>query len=108
VREIQSLPSGLGELREGEATVELRFVNSRGQTEAWVMKAEPDILDVMGRIGKLGVVWKAYIDDQTDSRLGTQSEHIARLLRHLQHHHQELGHRAAEDCDVLSGKVRLQ
>lgn len=43
-----------------------------------------------------------------EERITEQATSIARLLRHLEYHHQELGHHSAEDCEVLSGKVRLQ
>lgn len=84
------MPEGLGRLKEGEQTVELRFVNSEGQTEVWILKGEnvgPN--RICGLTG--AVVWRAYLDDGMDTRLGNQRASIQRLLDHLEFHHNKLG-----------------
>jgi hypothetical protein len=42
-----------------------------------------------------------------ERRLKEQGDSIARMVRHLAYHHQELGHHSTEDCDILSGRVHL-
>lgn len=90
MREIKNLSDGLGQLREGEQSVELRFVNQQGETEVWILKgANVGPNRLAGLTG--ATVWKAYIDDGVDSRLGLQREIIERLYRHLDQHHDNLG-----------------
>lgn len=90
MREIKSLPDGLGQLREGDTTAELRFVNTKGETEVWILKGvDPVRLTGSSEAGIRGVVCKAYIDDGVDARLGLQREIIERLHRHILAHHDD-------------------
>lgn len=90
MREIKNLPSGLGQPKKGEQTAELRFVNAKGETEVWLISIE-----IAEEVTK---VWKAYIDDSVDSRLGLQRMSIERLQRHVQLHHDRDGIVQALEC----------
>jgi hypothetical protein len=106
-----TVPTELGELKPDEQTVEIRFVNTKGQTEVWIYRLAPQLagawaLNLPQRI-RDGAVWEAYIDEGVDARLATQAGSIERLTPHLEYHHNELRHQSFEDCDVLSGRVLL-
>lgn len=97
------VPAQLGRLKRGEATVELRFVNTDGETEAWII--DKRALDL--RFIRDSCVSRAYIDDGVDSRLANQGETIGRLTKHVAYHHDQLGMVPAEACPVLKGEVKL-
>lgn len=100
MREIQRLPIDLGQLKEGESTVELRFVNTKGETEVWILKGDKaNPAWIAHEIN--AIVWKAYIDDGVDHRLELQRMIIDRLQRHVLAHHDELGYAVAEDCKTV-------
>jgi hypothetical protein len=99
-----------GEIKDSETDVEIRFVNTKGETEVWVYRLSPQLgenwrLSLPQRV-RDGRIIAAYIDEGVDSRLATQAGSIERLTKHLEYHHNQLGHKSFEDCDVLSGRVK--
>lgn len=72
----------LGQMRQSERTAELRFTNTRGRTEAWIVAVTPTELQETFRQS----VSEAYQDDAVDSRLGRQAEIITRLMRVIEKH----------------------
>lgn len=96
----------LGSLKAGESTAELRFVNHKGQTEAWIIQLGSDYMKLQRRVYH-GEVIAAYIDDGVDSRLANQAETIDRLTKHIAYHHDQLGMVPAEACPILKGEVKL-
>lgn len=97
MREISNLPGGLGQAKDGETTVEVRFVNSKGETEVWLLKTGA-INSFLKLATAAAPVWKAYVDDGMDTRLANQRASIQRLLDHLEFHHDKLGPVAILGC----------
>lgn len=73
----------LGALKPGEIAVELRFVNTEGETEVWMVDANQDFLSSIRRGRDTPL---AYIDDGIDIRIANQKRTIDRLLAHTQFH----------------------
>lgn len=100
-----------GMLHGAESTIEVRFKNSEGQTESWILdvavlptKIEPfDLRAFLLKDNGLRIRSVA-LDETTDARLSTQAESIGRLLKHLSHHHNELGQRTAEECTWMAAQ----
>lgn len=86
-------PDKLGKPRHDQDTIELRFVNDWGQTEAWFVAIGTGDLNQFRES-----VVTAYLDDAVDTRLGRQAKIIERMSAHIQHHHDEAGIVSAETC----------
>jgi hypothetical protein len=76
----------LGKPDPKQPIVELRFVNTNGDTEVWLLRR--DTLDFEG-LSDPTRVRMAYLDPGVDSRLGTQAQSIERLQAKLDAHHTE-------------------
>ena len=73
----------LGTLKPGEVAVELRFINTDGETEVWMVEANKDFLSAIRRGRDTPL---AYIDDGIDIRIANQRNTIDRMLSHLHMH----------------------
>jgi hypothetical protein len=73
----------LGTLKPGEVAVELRFINTDGETEVWMVEANEDFLSSIRRTRNTPL---AYVDDGIDVRIATQKRTIDRLLSHVKFH----------------------
>jgi hypothetical protein len=73
------LRSDRGRLKDGETTVEVRFINEDGETECWLVE---DFVSEHIRER----VKASYIDDGVDARIANQAESINRLLDHVKYH----------------------
>lgn len=77
----------LGSLKPDGGLIEVRFTNTDGRTEVWMVpndiwgQASEGALEILRPHVKL-----AYLDYGVDSRLGLQRDRIDLMLRHIQQH----------------------
>jgi DNA-binding response OmpR family regulator len=80
-----ALPNELGYLSTENKTAEIRFTNGNGETEVWMVSAG----DPRTMVDRDDILM-AYIDAGVDLQKGLQTEHINRLLKHLEWHHEHM------------------